>query len=65
MELRARSSTEKHLLPDVQPHILSVEKDFNAVRNKKVSVCAINVDSRPLKYSDFRLKDPEPLNLSV
>ena len=42
-----------------------MERDFNQVRNKKVSVGAINGDSRPLKYGEFKLKDPEPLSLTV
>lgn len=50
IEARARSSTEQHLLPAVQPKKLCGEREFNAVRNKKVSVGAINGDSRPLKY---------------
>jgi len=35
------------------------------MRNKKVSVGAINGDSRPIKYSDFRLRDAENVTLSV
>ena len=65
IENRARSSTEQHLLPAVQKSTLSVERDFNHVRNKKVSVGAINGDSRPLKYGEFKLKDPEPLSLTI
>ena len=35
------------------------------MRNTKVSVGAINGDSRPIKYSDFRLRDADPMNMAV
>lgn len=65
IEHRARSSTEKHLLPAVQKQTLNDERDNNSMRNTKVSVNAINGDSRPIKYSDFRLRDADTSNMAV
>lgn len=65
IESRGRSSTELRLLPVVQPKVLAVERDFNSRRNTKVSVAAVNPDSRPLVYSDSKIKEPLSASLII
>ena len=51
IERNSRVSREGHLLPKMQPIALKNERGFNSVRNKKVSVLAINsANAGPLKH---------------